>query len=326
MADTFPTLADLVKLNDKNANDLGVSDLFDDSPLLKALSATVASNGTDHKYLKESGAPVVGFRAANAGRENGASADTLVTINLKILDASFAIDKALADSYHKGADACIASHAKRHLKAALFGAERQIINGTGVDSSGFTGLINASTLDGLADDYVVNATGSTADTGSSVYLIRTNDDGTDVQVVVGNEGMIQIDDSVVTSIPTFTATAPGEGDTSLAPTGRFPAYYTPILGWMGLQIGGVASVVRICNLTAQSGKGLTDALISQALAKFPASRQPNLIVMGRRSRQQLQASRTATNATGAPAPMPMESFNVPIIVTDAITATEAIVA
>jgi len=46
--------------------------------------------------------------------------------------------------------------------------------------------------------------------------------------------------------------------------------------------------------------------------------------MNRRSLKQLQVSRTATNATGAPAPFPQESFGVPIIVTDAILSTEAL--
>jgi hypothetical protein len=44
--------------------------------------------------------------------------------------------------------------------------------------------------------------------------------------------------------------------------------------------------------------------------------------MSRRSLFQLQSSRTATNATGAPAPIPVESHNIPIAVTDSIVDTE----
>ena len=47
-------------------------------------------------------------------------------------------------------------------------------------------------------------------------------------------------------------------------------------------------------------------------------------VMNRRSLRQLQNSRTATNPTGAPAPIPDSAFGVPIIVTDAIVSTEAL--
>src|SRR5688572_17372198 len=105
MSDTFQTLADLVKINDVRANDLGMSDLFDDAPFLKALAATVASNGTDHKYLKESTAPTVGFRDVNTGIDHSASVDTLVEISLKYLDATHRCDIALAKGYYKGVDA-----------------------------------------------------------------------------------------------------------------------------------------------------------------------------------------------------------------------------
>lgn len=309
MADTFLSLADLVKINDNNLADIDVSDILDDAPFMKALAADVASNGTDHKYLKETTAPVVGFRAANTGRENKDSTDTLVTINLKILDASFAIDKALADAYKNGPQALIAREGKRHLKAAFFKAEQQFLNGTDSDSDGFTGLADAL---GLANAMTYNATGTTSNTGSSVYLVRTNADGVDCTAITGQDGEIMWDDSVVQAIE----------DTSNG--GRFSGYYTPIEGWLGLQVGSANSVGRIVNLTEDSGKGLTDDVLAEALALFPASRQPNLIVMNRRSRKQLQQSRTATNSTGAPAPFPTEAFGVPIVTTDAITSTEAI--
>ena len=80
MADSFLTLADLVKINDMNLADLEVTDLLNMSPVLAMLPANPASNGTTHKYTKEITAPVVGFRAVNDGRENSKSADELVTV------------------------------------------------------------------------------------------------------------------------------------------------------------------------------------------------------------------------------------------------------
>lgn len=312
MANEYLGLTDIVKLNDQNLADIDVSDLLDDAPFLKALAADVASNGTEHKYLKETGAPVVGFRAANDGRENKKSTDTLVTITLKILDASFTVDKALADSYKDGGLQLLAREALRHMKAAFFHAEKQLIYGVANDSLGFVGLAAATTLDALADTMVVGAGGTTASTGSSVYLVRTNADGVDCTVIAGNDAKIEKGETVVQRV---------SGET----VGHYPAYFTPITGWLGLQIGSAYSVGRIANLTADSGKGLTDALISEALSRFPASRHPNLLVMNRRSLMQLQKSRTATNPTGAPAPFPQESFGVPIVVTDALTSTEALI-
>lgn len=314
MADDFLTLTDLAKINSRDIADIEVSDLFDDSPVIKRLAADIASNGVTHKYVKETQAPVVGFRDINDGRENDTSEDTEVSITLKLLDASFRCDVALAGSYRLGAQAYLAREAKRHMKAAFFAAEKVLFYGTGTGglTGGFTGLAQASTLDALADTgTVVNATGSTATTGSSVYLIRSGGDLSDCTLITGNDGNIEMMETVVQSFP--------------GSTGHFAAYYTPIMAYLGLQLGSAYSVVRICNLTEDSGKGLTDALIGSALSLFPASRQPTFMAMSRRSHKQLRASRTATNPTGAPAPFPSEAYGVPIVVTDALINTEAIV-
>lgn len=314
MADSFLTLNDLATINDRNLADLEISDLLDDAPLLKALAADFASNGELHKYTKETSAPVVGFRSANTGRENKKSGDTLVTITLKILDASFSVDKAVAMAYKMGANQYVAREAKRHLKAAFFHAEQQIINGTGNEADGFAGLADNAGLNQLSDEMVYNAGGtadSSEDDASSVWLLRTNNDGTDCTLITGADGNIDIGETVEQAIE----------DTVNG--GRFTGLYTTILGWLGLQVGGARSVARIANVTPQSGKTLTDAMIYEALALFPAGRQPNIIGMSRRSLKQLRASRTATNATGAPAPRPTEVDGIPIVVTDSITDTES---
>ncbi|TWT51835.1 hypothetical protein KOR42_33080 [Thalassoglobus neptunius] len=314
MANVYMTLADIAKINDKNLADIEVTDLLDDAPVLKVLGADESSNGESHKYTKETGAPVVGFRAANDGRENKASADTLVTIALKILDASFTVDKAVADIHNKGPEYILAREGRRHLKAAMAGAEAQFFYGVGADSAGFAALADNAGLNGLSDAMVVNATGTTADTGSSVWAIRTNDSGSDLMAIGGGRGNSGFN---IEWGETEVIRAAGS-------TGFYPAYFTPISAWMGLQIGSAYSVGRIANLTADAGKGLTDDLIAELLSKFPATRKPNLLAMSRRSLLQLQQSRTATNATGAPAPFPTESHNVPIVVTDSIGNTEAL--
>jgi hypothetical protein len=311
MASSYLGLSDLVTVNNKNANDYGVSDLFDDAPLLKAMAATVASDGSNHYYLKDTAVAGAGFRAINAGLDNAHSTDTLVTVAMKLLDGSFAVDKALADAYIKGPEAYIQRESRRKLRAAFFAAEQQIVGGTAqFDAAGFSGF--SDSLSALANGFVVGAGGTTAATGSSVYLVRTNDMGTDAQVVIGGNGNVQVDQTVVTRIADATPK-------------YYSAYWTPVQAWMGLQMGASYSVVRIANCTADAGKGLTDALIVKALQLFPASRQPNLIVMGRRSLGQLQNTRTSYNPTGAPSEIPNQAFNIPIVVTDAIGTTEALI-
>lgn len=309
MADSFISLANLVTINNANLADRDISDLLTDSPVLARLAADV-SPFTTHSYVKETTAPTVGFRSANDGRENSKSADTQVDVTLKILDASFAVDKGIADAWRRGPDDFVAREAARHLRAAFFAAEKQVIGGTITGAAaGFTGLADAYVFGGAM---VVNAGGTTANTGSSVYAIRTTPDYNNVTVIMGANGMIDVGETVVARL---------SGN-----TGTYPAYYTPISAWMGLQIGSALSAGRICNLTEDSGKKLTDALLAQVIEKFPAGRGPNLLVMNRRSLRQLQASRTATNPTGAPAPFPSEAFGIPIVVTDAIGSTEALLA
>lgn len=307
-------LADLVKINDMNVSDIDVSDLLKDAPFISALAADTASNGTDHKYLKETGAPVVGFRAVNDGRDHDHSDDTLVTINLKILDASFHVDKAVADAYTKGGpDAWVAREGRRHLRAAFKKGETQLLYGTGSDSDGFTGLSDASTIDGASDAMVVDAGGTTANTQTSVYLVRSVDPMTDVTLIVGQNGNIEIGDRYEQMMP--------------GTTGHFPAYVTSMYAWLALQLGSIYSVGRICNLHASdSGAQLDDDKIADAISKFPEERQPTHLVMNRQSRKQLQQSRTATSTTGAPAPFPTESFGIPIISTSSVVNTEAVVA
>lgn len=309
MAQNPAPLSELIKINDQNLSDVeGISDLLQDSPLLNALVADFASNGTQHKYLKETAAPVVGFRSINDGRDQGHSEDTKVSLDLALLDCSYHVDQMYADEYRYGAEAWLARESQRALQAGFFKAEQQLIYGTGADADGFTGLADASTINGAADPMVVNAGGSSD--ASSVYLIRSVPALTDVTLITGNDGNISIGDTYQQMM---------DGST----TGIFNAYVTPVSAYLGLQIGSIYSVGRICNLDA-SANSLTDDMISDAISRFPAARQPTHLAMNRRSLQQLQASRTATNPTGAPADFPQSAFGLPIVVTDAITDTETV--
>ena len=95
-------------------------------------------------------------------------------------------------------------------------------------------------------------------------------------------------------------------------------------GHLGIQVGSKYAAARIANLTADSGKGLTDSLLADALALCPSADQPTHIAMSRRSLSQLQKSRTTYSPIGAPAPRPSEYEGIPIVVTDSITNTETL--
>jgi hypothetical protein len=139
-----------------------------------------------------------------------------------------------------------------------------------------------------------------------------------VQWVWGNDGQLQPSDIRVESVAMGTD-----------PETYMEAYVQTFLGRPGLQVGSLLSVVRIKKLTAETGKGLNDDLIADALAKFPEGTTPDAIFMTKRSHGQLQKSRTAVNPTGAPAPFPTEiqgiaGNNIPLYVTAGITDTESL--
>lgn len=309
MADDLLTISDLVA----DALDLAdneVSDLLNKAPFVARLPADESSNGTTHKYTKETGAPVVGFRTPNSGRDHDHSIDTEVSADLEILDYSWKVDKAVADAWRKGGpEAKIAREGRRHVRASLFAFEQQLINGTvGGASGGFVGM--ADVLDDKDDPMVVDATGAVAGTGSSVWAVVLGENDC-MGVYKGDGPMMELGETIVQQA------LDGDGKS-------YPVYYTPGCTWLGMQVGSAFSFGRICNLTAENGKGLTDILLSQLLEQFPAGEGPDLLLMSRRSRGQLQRSRTTYSPTGQPAPLPQEYEGVPIVVTDAISNTETI--
>jgi hypothetical protein len=315
MAESFNTLAGLVQFNDRNLSDEEVNDLLQDAPLIQRLHSQAASNGTEHKYLKQTLASSAAFRAALAGLDKTTSQDTLVTDTLAILDGSFHADVALAQAAKNGIENYLERELMRTMRTVFATAEAQIIYGTGNDASGFAGLSDDAQLDAVADEMVFDAGGANASTQTSCFLLRSGAE--DVSFILGNDGNIVVDEDP--QIVPWIATA------GASPT--YPAYYIAVNGYSGFQIGGARSAARVCNIECNdltSTSAFTDDDIYAGLSLFPAARQPNMIVMNRNALRLLRQSRTATNGTGSPAPRPTEVEGIPIIVTDQISSTEAV--
>jgi len=304
MADDYYTSAEIITFNESDLS-FDVSDVLNRAPMIRRLSA-FSVDGTQLKYVKQTGAPQVGFRNLNDGVENDVADWTQVTVDLAIADASFNVDIAAAEGYRLGPAAFLALQLRTHMEAMMFKIEQEVLYGA--NTNGFAAL--GDELNAVADATVISAGGTTADTGSSVWAI--NSGFNDVQLAWGNQGVIEAKDTSIIR-------------TAGSSSGHFGSYWTPVTGYCGLIYGSAYSAGRLCNLTEDSGKGLTDDLLSQLLETFPSGRGPNMLVMSRRSLGQLQRSRTATNPTGQPAPFPDSAFGVPIIVSDAVSDTEALV-
>ena len=316
MAQTFTSVAELAKINDVTIKDYGIDNLYHSAPLIEVLNAIPASNGTVHKYLRRTAAPTVGFRDIGQGLDRSFGTNEVVIVNLKYEDADYVCDVAEASAFARGGkEAYIARGVASMIGEALYKLEKQVFYGTDGttghgDANGYDGLSQA--LNALSNAMVVNGGGTTANGQSSVYMLRTGGDG-DVAIVLGNDGEIDVLETSITQVQ--------DGST---PPKTLSAYLTPIGQWSAVQVGGLKSAGRIANLDATHG--LNDAKLAQLYAKFPANAKPTVLAMNSVAIGQLQASRTATSPTGAPAPFPTDYNGIPIIVTDVIVNTEAVVA
>lgn len=302
---TMPTLLDIAK---SNAATDGVLELIDEAsaPVPEiSMGAARTIKGTHYSTLVRTSLPMVGFRAANEGYAAGKSTYENRLYNCYIFAPRWECDKAVADACEDGAPAFIAMEADAIMQAAMKALGSQFYYGVSNDAKGFPGLL--ASYD--STNMVVDAGGTTDTTCSSLWAVRFGPQ--DVQWLWGQGGELNLSDVSVQRVL----------DGSSNP---YDAYVQSMLARPGLKVSSIYSVGRIKKLTEDSGKGLTDARIAALLAKFPVGKAPTHLFCNRRSLEQLRASRTATNATGAPAPIPTEAFGIPLLVTDSIVSTEAL--
>ena len=305
MANDLLTVADFIS-DALDVDPTETTEVLNQSPTVNRVPIGDTSDGSEtHKYNKYTGAPVVGFRAANAGRDYDHSVDTVVTVTCKILDFSWRVDYAEANAWRRGPEDLIRREGMRHLQAALFKLEQQLFYGTGSlgDSDGFSGIAQSTYVDATGDDMVVGAGGSTANSQTSAYFLRTGFD--DVRFVT----------------PMGRGPSLGETIVTEANDSNHPVYYTPASMYVGVQLGGKYSIGRVANIES----AFDDDDIADVLSAFPAGMGPSFGVMNRTALKLLRQSRTATNTTGVPAPFPSDAYNVPLMTTDGIVNTEAVV-
>jgi len=263
--------------------------------------------GLNFKTLVRTGLPAAGFRAANQGLATVKGVYENRLVETFILNPQWDCDIAVADVYEDGAEAWIAIEAGGIVTASWQTLGKQFYYGAknGGDALGHPGLLDYYD----STNMVVDAGGTTASTGSSVWAVRFGPQ--DVQWVFGNNGELQMKPVRMQSIIDSNGK-------------QYTAYVQELLARPGLASQRIYSCGRIKKLTADVGCTLTDKLMGSLFAKFPSMLPPDAFFMSRRSREQLRASRTATNATGAPAPIPMDFQGVPIYASDNLLDTEAL--
>jgi hypothetical protein len=322
----LPTLLDIAKINGASE---GLVALFDEAARsapevtgmayfmgqlkqVPNIGASRTIKGTQFRTLVRTGLPTFQFRNANAGTKATKSTYENRLVECFIADMQWQADKVVADACEDGAAAYIAEEASAIITSALMGLGTQFYYGRKTvqaslgDALGHPGLIDA-----VDTSLVVDATGTTANTGSSLWGVKWGP--AHVQWVFGGGASFNLVDPRIQLV-----NDPNDS------TKQFFAYVQGLPLWAGVQVKNRFSVSRIKNLTADVGKGLTDALIGKLISQYPAAYKPDCFFASPRSIEQLRASRTATTTTGKEADVPVDWQGIPIIPTDSIVNTEAI--
>ena len=304
MANDLKTVAEVVAINGQDFDSGEFSDILNDAPALAAMGVKESSNGKDHKYVKKTAPPIVGFIGNGVGRDFSKLTSIPVTDTLEAIDGSVMMPKVAADA-SDDREGVIQTEIMEHLKAAMFEWEKQIFNGTNNSATGFNGFADV-VADTSSNQFLDGGGTGGGSVYSSVYMVRVNGSMNGIAPVMNYN--LEVGETVVINGD------PGDGKNQ-------PMYYTPIMGYTGLQIGNNYSIVRIGNLDATNT--LTDDLLSKALQRFPAGSGATHIFTNREQRGALQRSRTTYSPTGQPAPLPTEYEGLPIIVTEALGTSEA---
>lgn len=298
----YMTLLEIKKLNDGVGFDLVEENVLL-CPELRIIPAEVIA-GTEMKLTVRTDLPTVGFRNLNEGMARSKSGYEPRIFSCADLSGQIAIDLGV---YRKALDPLRLqqSEASGFMEAAFRHVAKQFWYGTTNDAKGFPGLI-AQML--AANE--IDATGTSAK--SSVYFVRVARET--CQFLFGNGTTIDLQ-------PEW------KEETVLdANSNPFQAMTNWLNGAVGARLANKNSVVRIKNIGTAAGKTLTDAHMFSAYEKFTTAlgAEPTHIFMTPRSREQLRASRTATNGEGKPAALPVDWNGIPIIASSAISNAETI--
>lgn len=314
---------DLAKANSNDAVGGIIEDLTNVSPELSIFPASdeLLSTPGDLSYetLHRTARPTVAFANAGEGFDASKSEMRLVKHECFRFGGRIEAAKHIADNWRRGGAAGYqAFEAKGVMEEAMKTIGKQIWYGVSTDAKGFPGLKAFTPFGG---SYTYNAAGTTATTASSVYLVKFGEEF--IQLMPGlarnGAGLVDLPDFIIQDILD-------------ANSKKMYGYTSELSSYLGLQTAAPHSVVRICNVTADSTKTCTDAKLNAGMRLFPANFKPDAIFMSRRSQQQLQDSRTVTlygQGTTRPnqeliAPLPTSFEGVPIIATDNILNTDAI--
>jgi len=300
------TLLDIKKMEDGIGHDIVEENVANHPELLLVPAETMT--GTSMQLTVRTDLPTIGFSEPNAGITQSKGGYLTRTFNTAFLDALIKTDvRLLQNRTAESAGRYLASEQSGYVEAAVRHAGRQFWYGVANDSKGFPGLIAQMSTDA---DHVINATGTTS-AKSSVFFLSLGP--SKVEWLLGNGTSIAFDE--------------WRKETVSAPDGK-GGEIEAMTSWMhfapGARLANRNAMLRIKNLTEESGKKLTWDLMQDAQQKFidELGMVPTHVFMTGRSRRQLRdESVTAENKNP---PLPTEFEGIPIVQSHSLSNTETI--
>ncbi len=337
MANALITLLDLTK---RTGSDQAVGLLEETvtyAPELDKLAGRAIS-GTTYKTTSRT-LPTVAFRKANDGSDTIKSAYKQKLGECFIIDAQVQMDKAVADAeaasnapagQNWSVGSILMDEASGVLMGTYLTVGTQFYYGLNADPNGFSGIqaLTAALNTTAGSPVVISATGSSANVQTSAYLVWESVKG--VHWVFGNnQGITMLPDWRIQQV-------------SGANSKPLTAYVNNLQGWIGLAINHPLSVARIANIDATHP--LTDKLAAQLLSYIPLQMRGSQVAgnsapnwggslkwfMNPQAAYTLQSSRSAATLNASEplrfAEMPTQLGGLPIVLTNSIVNTEAVVA
>lgn len=307
----YLTALDLAKINGSDLTVGLIEENLNAAPELERLPASTRA-GTAFKTLVRTAYPTTGFRQLNQGVEPTKSTYVNKTFEMFYYDGQMEVDNAIAEGDEQGIDHALNMEADGHGRAFLLTAGKQVWYGrtSSGDANGFPGAVEV-----VDSSLVQDAQGSTSSVQSSVYAVVA---GPKFMEILFGKNMVM--------------TAGAWRKQSITRSSKeMTAWKNALEGFVGCAWYSKYAVGRIKNLNGDTdNKGLTDSLLAKLIAKFPVGVRPSFLFMSRRSRRELQVSRSVTligNANGGSAiiaPTPTEYEGIPIVATDSVIDTEAV--
>lgn len=255
------------------------------------------------------GNPSIKFRIANNGTDSVKGDFVSRMFQTGIIDEHIDVDINGVLNASRDPSRLLMSHSGAALKGAMKAmAFQNYYGGTAMsgDDAAPPGLIAQASADA---DHTVDATGTTGKT--SVWIVELGLYSLDH--IYGNNSTISFGDDWIETVSTGVNGKP----------------LRVLQNWMSARwaprLANKNAAVRIKNVSAETGKTLTDALLAEGMQKAKdLGMNPNAIFMTSRSHSQWRASRTTYSPTGEVAPLPTNFDGVPVYSSNNISNSETV--